>query len=222
MFTGIISAIGKLSQIQQIRDDCQLKIETGKLSLQELKIGDNIAVDGVSLVLVEVGRGYIITDVSKDNLSKTTFANASLNSLVNLELALTPTTGMGGHIVSGLVDGTARIIEKTPDGRGIRFSFRAPDTLAKYIAINGFVCVNGVSLSVNQLNGTVFSVNLQSMVLQETTFGHLLVGMQVNLEVDLLSRYVERLMQTNLPVAEYGVVTKELLQKNGFLSNEYY
>lgn len=216
MFTGIISAIGKVNAIEKIREDCRLKIDTGKLSLFAAGKGDSIAVDGVSLNLVESGTCFFIADVSRETLSRTTLGNVTVNTLVNLELALTPTTRLGGHIVSGHTDGIARVIEKTTAERSVRFTLRVPDTLAKYIAINGSVCINGVSLAVNQVNGTVFNVNLVPNILQETTLGHLVIGSQVNLEVDLLARYMERLMQTNLPVADYGVVTKELLQKNGF------
>jgi riboflavin synthase len=125
---------------------------------------------------------------------------------------------MGGHMVSGHVDGIAKVIEKKADGRSFRFKFKAPDNLAKYIAEKGSICINGISLTVNEVNGSVFSVNIVPHTLKETTLGDAVVGTQVNLEVDLLARYMERLMQGEAAAKDHGGITEELLQKSGFFS----
>lgn len=216
MFTGIIQAVGKISAIEQKAGDCRLTINTGKLPLSDAAVGDSIAVNGVCLTAVELGTDYFCADVSNETLSCTTLNHATVGTPVNLELALTPTTRLGGHIVSGHVDGIGTIVEKKSDGRSIRFQFKAPDNLAKYIAEKGSICINGISLTVNTVDGALFSVNIVPHTLQETTLGTAAVGNQVNLEVDLLARYMERLMQGEKAAQSSGSVTLELLQKSGF------
>jgi riboflavin synthase len=216
MFTGIILAIGKIAAIQPRGGDVRLKINTGKLSFADAGLGDSIAVNGVCLTAVELGNDYFCADVSNETLSCTTLNHATVGTPVNLELALTPTTRLGGHIVSGHVDGIGTIIEKKSDARSIRFQFKAPETLAKYIAEKGSICINGISLTVNTVDGALFSVNIVPHTLQETTLGTAEVGNQVNLEVDLLARYMERLMQGDKAAQSNGNVTLELLQKSGF------
>ncbi len=217
MFTGIILAIGKIAAIQPKGGDVRLKIDTGKLPLADAALGDSIAVNGVCLTAVELSSDYFCADVSNETLSCTTLNNATVGTPVNLELALTPTTRLGGHIVSGHVDGIGTIVEKKNDGRSIRFQFKAPDNLAKYIAEKGSICINGISLTVNTVDGGLFSVNIVPHTLQETTLGTAEVGNQVNLEVDLLARYMERLMQGDKAVQSSGNVTMELLQQSGFI-----
>jgi riboflavin synthase len=216
MFTGIILAIGKIAAIERRAGDCRLKIDTGKLSLTDVALGDSIAVNGVCLTAVELGEHYFCADVSNETLSRTLLKIATVGTPVNLELALTPSTRMGGHIVSGHVDGIGKVIEKKADGRSYRFKFKAPDNLAKYIAEKGSMCINGISLTVNEVNGAVFSVNIVPHTLQETTLGDAVAGTQVNLEVDLLARYMERLMQGEAAAKDHGGITEELLQKSGF------
>ncbi|MDD2801367.1 MAG: riboflavin synthase, partial [Methylococcales bacterium] len=143
MFTGIILAVGKIAGIENKAGDCRLKIATGKLPLGDAALGDSIAVNGVCLTAVELGNGYFVADVSNETLSRTTLKNASVGTPVNLELALTPNTRMGGHIVSGHVDGIGKVIEKKPDARSVKFTFKVPDNLAKYIAEKGSICING-------------------------------------------------------------------------------
>ena len=216
MFTGIILAIGKIAAIEHRSGDCRFKIDTGKLSLSDVALGDSIAVNGVCLTAVELGSHYFGADVSNETLSRTIFNNATVGTRVNLELALTPSTRMGGHIVSGHVDGIGKMIEKKADGRSFRFKFKAPVNLAKYIAEKGSICINGISLTVNEVNGSVFSVNIVPHTLKETTLGDAVVGTLVNLEVDLLARYLERLMQGETVAEDHGNITEELLQKSGF------
>lgn len=216
MFTGIILAVGKITAIERQDGDCRLTIDTGKLSLQNAALGDSIAVNGVCLTAIALGPHTFSADVSNETLSRTSLKTAAAGTPVNLELALTPSTRLGGHIVSGHVDGLATVIEKKPDARSLRFTFKAPDPLAKYIAEKGSVCLDGVSLTVNEVDGSTFGVNIVPHTLQETTLGFAKPGTAVNLEVDLLARYLERLLlgQTAQPESK---VTRDLLQSSGFL-----
>jgi len=216
MFTGIILAIGKISAIQKRGGDCRLTINTEKLSLEDAALGDSIAVNGVCLTAVELGSNHFCADVSNETLSRTLLNTAQVGTPVNLELALTPTTRLGGHIVSGHVDGIGSVIEKKSDGRSIRFKFKAPDDLAKYIAEKGSICINGISLTVNSVDGAMFEVNIVPHTLKETTLSDTAVGSKVNLEVDLLARYMERLMKGEAAAHPSNQVTLELLQQSGF------
>jgi riboflavin synthase len=218
MFTGIILAVGKISAIEQKAGDCRLTINTGKLSLNDVALGDSVAVNGVCLTAVEMGTDYFCADVSNETLSRTILKGATTGTQVNLELALTPSTRMGGHIVSGHIDGIGQVLEKKADGRSFRFKFKAPNNLAKYIAEKGSICINGISLTVNEVDGALFSVNIVPHTLKETTLGDAVVGTRVNLEVDLLARYMERLMMGDAAAKIQGGITEELLQKSGFFN----
>jgi riboflavin synthase len=217
MFTGIILAVGKITAIEHKAGDCRFTIDTGKLPMADVQLGDSIAVNGVCLTAVELGSRFFCADVSNETLSRTTLHAAAVGTPVNLELALTPSSRLGGHIVSGHVDGIGAIIEKKPDGRSFRFKFKAPDSLAKYIAEKGSICIDGISLTVNEVTGSVFGVNIVPHTLEETTLGHAAPGMKVNLEVDLLARYLERLMQGDNAARAPQGITEALLQKSGFL-----
>ncbi|MEI6146559.1 MAG: riboflavin synthase [Methylococcales bacterium] len=218
MFTGIILAIGSIAAIERRAGDCRIKINTGKLSMADVALGDSIAVNGVCLTAVELGTHYFCADVSNETLNKTLINTLVVGAPVNLELALTPTTRMGGHIVSGHVDGVGEIVERKADGRSFRFKIKAPDSLAKYIAQKGSICINGISLTVNEVSGATFSINIVPHTLAETTLGTATTGTFVNLEVDMLARYMERLMQGEAAAVEYGGgVTIDLLHKSGFL-----
>ena len=217
MFTGIILAVGKIADIQAKGGDCRLRIHTGKLSVADCALGDSIAVNGVCLTAVELGNDYFCADVSNETLSRTTLKAARNGTPVNLELALMPTSRLGGHIVSGHVDGIGQVVEKQNDGRSIRFKFKAPDNLAKYIAEKGSICIDGISLTVNSVDGAFFSVNIVPHTLQETTLGPTEIGQAVNLEVDLLARYLERLMQGEAAADRKGSITEALLANAGFI-----
>ncbi|WP_305908215.1 riboflavin synthase [Methylomarinum sp. Ch1-1] len=218
MFTGIILAVGKIAAVQPRGGDCRLKIDTGKLPMEDVALGDSIAVNGVCLTAVELGGHYFCADVSNETLSRTTLQAATTGTAVNLELALTPSTRLGGHIVSGHVDGIGKVIDKQNDGRSVRFRFQSPSGLAKYIAEKGSICIDGISLTVNEVDGVVFSVNIVPHTLQETTLGGADVGAEVNLEVDLLARYMERLLQGGAAAQSHGGVSEELLKNSGFLN----
>ena len=182
----------------------------------DTELGDSIAVSGVCLTAVELGEQYFVADVSNETLARTTLKSSVVGSAVNLELALTPSSRMGGHFVSGHVDGIGAIIEKTKDARSVQFAIQSPEGLSKYIAEKGSICMDGISLTVNHVDSEIFTVNIVPHTLQHTTLGHAVVGDKLNLEVDLLARYLERLMQGETAKSAAGGVTQELLQNSGF------
>ncbi|MFZ4502330.1 MAG: riboflavin synthase [Methylovulum sp.] len=218
MFTGIILAVGHIAAVEQVSGDYRLKIATASLPLDDVKLGDSIAVNGVCLTAVELGVQYFCADVSNETWSRTTLASAHSGALVNLELALMPSSRLGGHFVSGHVDGVGTIIKQDSDGRSIRFIIQAPDALAKYIAEKGSICIDGISLTVNEVKGAHFGVNIVPHTLHETALKSLGLGASVNLEVDLLARYLERLLTNAAPDVEKSHVTHELLHTSGFLN----
>ncbi len=216
MFTGIILAIGKINAIERKAGDFKLTIDTGKLPMDGVQIGDSIAVNGVCLTAVELGGRHFCADVSNETWSRTTLSHAAVGKPVNLELALTPSTRMGGHIVSGHVDGIGIVVAKKSDARSVRFTMQAPGPLAKYIAEKGSICIDGISLTVNAVDGDRFGVNIVPHTLQETTLGRANVGNEVNLEIDILARYMERLMQGEAAAKPCSGVTEALLRESGF------
>ncbi len=220
MFTGIIAAIGNITHIERKGGDCRLTINTSKLPLTDAQLGDSIAVNGVCLTAIELGNQHFCADVSNETLSRTTLKNAGVGTKVNLELALTPTTRMGGHIVSGHVDSIGELVEQKPDARSWRLSFKVPAELVKYIAEKGSICINGISLTVNSVTGSEFSVNIVPHTLQETTLADIKLGDKVNLEVDLLARYLERLLLGDKAALPQSGITEELLQNSGFFSKK--
>ncbi|MEJ2361862.1 MAG: riboflavin synthase [Gammaproteobacteria bacterium] len=218
MFTGIIQAIGSISAIEPGDGDTRLRIHTGKLDLADVQLGDSIAVNGVCLTAVELPGDGFWADVSQESLEKTTLARLQVKQRVNLEKALTPSTRLGGHLVSGHVDGIGEVIARKPAARSVQFSIRAPDTLARYIAHKGSICVDGTSLTVNAVSGAVFELNIVPHTLQETIMEAYQPGTRVNLEVDLIARYLERLLlgdQAADPKAQG--ISMALLAEHGFL-----
>jgi riboflavin synthase len=216
MFTGIIVSVGNIATISPQGGDFRLKIHSGKLSLTDTALGDSIAVNGICLTAVELGRDHFCADVSNETLSRTTLKSARSGAQVNLELALTPNSRLGGHIVSGHVDGIGTLLQIQPDGRSLRFTFRAPENLAKYIAEKGSVCIDGVSLTVNRVDGCEFDVNIVPHTLQETTLGALQSGNQVNLEADIIARYLERLLLGEAAKNYQGGISEAFLKNSGF------
>lgn len=218
MFTGIVLAIGTIVDIVQQQGDSRFKISVGKLPIEQVKPGDSIAVNGVCLTATAIGDNYFCADVSRETLSHTGLQVAEVGTSVNLELALTPSTRMGGHIVSGHIDGVGIIIDKRADARCYRFIINVPDQLQKYIAPKGSICVEGISLTINAVNDTQFGINIVPHTMQSTTFGRLEVGNQVNLEVDILARYMESLMQDKRQHNQ-STITETRLQQSGFLKD---
>jgi riboflavin synthase len=215
MFTGIIQAVGKVVALQPHSGDLRLRVHTGKLDLADVALGDSIATSGTCLTVVELtGDGYW-ADVSRETLAFTTIGEWRVGTVVNLEKAMLPTTRFGGHIVSGHVDGIGEVVARSADARSIRFTVRAPNELAKYIAHKGSICVDGVSLTVNAVHGADFELNIVPHTAQETTFAHYAAGSRVNLEVDVIARYLERLLLGEKAAAGNGI-TAAFLAEHGF------
>jgi riboflavin synthase len=217
MFTGIIQAVGKIATIDPKGGDARVCVATGKLDLADVKIGDSIAVSGVCLTVVALSGDGFTADVSGETLARTVFTSLRGGDPVNLEKALTPTTRLGGHLVSGHVDGLGTVADRQDDGRSVRFRIKAPDALAKYIAEKGSICMDGVSLTVNAVHGAEFEINIVPHTLNETTLGLFKPGRGVNLEVDLLARYLERLLLGEQAAQSGATLTREFLAQHGFL-----
>lgn len=198
MFTGIIQAIGTVHRLEARGEDLRLHIDTGALDLSGASTGDSIAVNGACLTAVTLSDHGFAADVSTETLACTTLGETREGDPVNLETALTPSTPLGGHLVSGHVDGIGTLEERRPDARSVRLGFLAPEELARYIARKGSLCIDGVSLTVNDVDGARFAVNIVPHTLQATTFGQFQPGHRVNLEVDLVARYLERLLGERL------------------------
>ena len=194
MFTGIIEALGKITTIDAHDADLSIRIETDTLFLNDVQLGDSIACNGVCLTVVEVSANTFYVDVSGESIALTTIGNWHVGDSLNLEKALTPQQRMGGHLVSGHVDGVGEVISRTSDGRSEQFIFRAPKNLAKYIAVKGSITIDGTSLTVNTVNDHDFGVNIVPHTLTHTVIGNYQTGTKVNLEVDLIARYLERLL----------------------------
>jgi len=218
MFTGIIEAIGEVISLQPKNGDLRLRIKTHGLDLADVHLGDSIATNGVCLTVVDLpGDGYW-ADVSRETLDNTSLPAWKIGQRVNLEKALTPQTRLGGHIVSGHVDGIGEVVSRFPDARSERFRIRAPKSLAKYIAHKGSITVDGISLTVNKVDGAEFELNIVPHTLKWTIMDSYQVGTKVNLEVDVLARYLERLMLGDKAAESEGQsgVTLEFLTKHGF------
>jgi riboflavin synthase len=194
MFTGIISAIGDIADLEQRGGDVRLTIRTGNLSLTDVQLGDSIACNGACLTAVELtGEGFI-ADVSVETLNLTTIGNWRTGSRINLEKAMQASDRFGGHIVSGHVDGIGEVVSLEEDARSWRFRIRAPKGLAKYIAHKGSITLDGTSLTINKVEGSEFELNIVPHTMTHTVMGDYAVGTKVNLEVDLVARYLERLL----------------------------
>lgn len=191
MFTGIVAAIGKISHLQTLERGLRLTVEAPALDLSDVAIGDSIAHDGVCLTIVEKSASSYKIDVSRETLDCTVGLDALRE--VNLEKALRLADRLGGHLVSGHVDGVGEVVKFQPLGESHELVIRAPQALAKYIARKGSIAVNGVSLTTNAVNGAEFSINLIPHTVAVTTLRDLAAGSRVNLEVDLIARYVERM-----------------------------
>ena len=194
MFTGIISAIGEIASLEPRGGDVRLTINTGNLALGDVHLGDSIACNGACLTAVQLtGHGFV-ADVSVETLSLTTVGNWKTGSRINLEKAMQASDRFGGHIVSGHVDGIGEVVSLHEDARSWRFRIRAPRVLAKYIAHKGSITVDGTSLTINKVGGAEFELNIVPHTMTHTVMSDYRVGTKVNLEVDLVARYLERLL----------------------------
>ncbi|OIO66654.1 MAG: riboflavin synthase [Zetaproteobacteria bacterium CG_4_9_14_3_um_filter_49_83] len=194
MFTGIIKDVGRIQLIQQEPDQTHINFQT-HLDMSAWQIGDSIAVDGCCLTITDKSDDTWRATLSAETLALTHFSHAHIGQAVNLEPALHIGDPLGGHMVTGHIDGIASLDSKTAIGEHWNYVFNTPEKLARYIVKKGSVAVNGVSLTVNEVDGCLFSVNLIPHTLSATNLGMLNAGMQINLETDILGRYVERLMQ---------------------------
>ncbi len=195
MFSGIIAAVGRITEITPREVGCRLHVDAGKLPMDDVALGDSIAHNGVCLTVVAKEGNHFMVDVSPETLSCTVGLDAP--GPVNLEKALRLADRLGGHLVTGHVDGVGEVLRFDPVGDNRLLEIRAPQSLAKYIARKGSITVDGTSLTVNGVNGTDFTINLIPHTLENTTLHRLAPGARVNLEVDLIARYCERLLSAD-------------------------
>lgn len=194
MFTGIIEGVGRLASIGTLGGDARLRVEAGSLPFEQVKRGESIAVNGVCLTVVAFDANGFEADASNETLSLTTLGTLAPGAMLNLERAMRPSDRLGGHLVSGHVDGVGQVSGITPDARAQRWRFTAPQSLLRYIAKKGSICVDGVSLTINEVDAAGFEVALIPHTIVHTAFAGTAVGAAVNLEIDLVARYVERLL----------------------------
>jgi riboflavin synthase len=193
MFTGIVQSIGEVRAITPRGGDVELLIGAPGLDLSSVNIGDSISCSGCCLTVTRIEGDAFAADASIETLNVTTLGKWRTGDRLNLEKALCAGQPLGGHYVTGHVDGIAAVVDRVNDARSIRVQFEAPAQLARYIARKGSVCIDGVSLTVNDVDGLRFSVNLIPHTLEVTTLDHYRAGTRVNLEVDIIARYLERL-----------------------------
>ncbi len=221
MFTGIIEAVGRIKQLEPVGGDMRLHVTVSSqnmpgLDMGDVQQGDSIAVNGVCLTVIEFDKEHFVADVSNETIALTSLKDLTAGSEVNLEKALLPTTRLGGHLVSGHVDGLGEVLSIKDESRSIRLTLRAPDNLKHYIATKGSICIDGTSLTVNKISNTDFEINIVPHTQQQTIIKNYKPGTKVNLEVDLIARYLERLLlkQDEGPGSD---VTLESLAKAGFV-----
>ena len=212
MFTGIIQSVGRVARLEPRGGDLRLHLDTAGLDLADVQLGDSIAVSGVCLTAVALEARGFAADVSNETLSLTTLGALKAGDPVNLEKALRLADRLGGHLVSGHVDGLGKVVSIAPDGRSLRWVFDVPSSLARYIAAKGSVCIDGTSLTVNEVAGTRFGVNLIPHTVEHTAFHAKRAGDAVNIEVDVIARYVERLVGGS----EASGIDVDFLKKHGF------
>jgi riboflavin synthase len=197
MFTGIIQAIGTVKSKDASEQGAVFSFSSSALDFSNVTIGDSIAVNGVCLTAIEIGDDYFKADLSQETLDCSIFSDLLIGVDVNLEKALRLNQGIDGHLVSGHVDGKGEVLDKYTEGDSTRFKIKTPQNLVKYIARKGSVCINGVSLTVNTIDADVFDVNIVPHTLTATTLGQLKIGDQLNIEVDIIARHLEQLLNKN-------------------------
>ncbi|NDW21463.1 riboflavin synthase [Alteromonas hispanica] len=218
MFTGIIQALGTIQKLDNRGKDIRLTVSSQHLDMTDVALGDSIATNGVCLTVTDAGDDYYCADVSTETIKLTGFKNYSVGSTVNLEKAMRPTDRFGGHIVSGHVDGVGEVSQIIKHTDYVEIWVKAPEAIAKYIAHKGSITVDGVSLTVNEVNGAEFMLWIIPHTLKETVLGTYKIGTAVNLEVDVIARYLERLMlgdKAAEPAAKG--IDMAFLAENGFL-----
>lgn len=216
MFTGIIEAVGAVKRLEPVGGDLRFIIDSGSLDMGDVQIGDSIAVNGVCLTVIEFDSASFSADVSNETISLTSLKGLTAGGAVNLEKAMLPTTRMGGHLVSGHVDGLGTVVNKSEDARSIRLEIEVPRELKKYIAVKGSICIDGTSLTVNSVDDCIVGLNIVPHTQERTVIQHYSKGTKVNLEVDLVARYLETLL-LNMDDKDKGKVNMELLTRTGFV-----
>ena len=216
MFTGIIEAVGAVKRLEPVGGDLRFIIDSGSLDMGDVQIGDSIAVNGVCLTVIEFDSASFSADVSNETISLTSLKGLTAGGAVNLEKAMLPTTRMGGHLVSGHVDGLGTVVNKSGDARSIRIEIEVPGELKKYIAVKGSICIDGTSLTVNSVDDCIVGLNIVPHTQERTVIKHYSKGTKVNLEVDLVARYLETLL-LNMDDKDKGKVDMELLTRTGFV-----
>ena len=212
MFTGIIQAVGRVARLEARGGDVRLAIDTAALDMADVQLGDSIAVSGVCLTVIAQQPSGFSADVSNETLALTTLGQLKAGDPVNLEKALRLADRLGGHLVSGHVDGLGKVVSIAPDARSQRWTFEVAPTLARYIAGKGSICIDGTSLTVNEVNGMRFGVNLIPHTVEHTAFHARRAGDAVNIEVDVIARYVERLLASG----ETPRLDEAFLKQHGF------
>lgn len=221
MFTGIIEAVGHIADIRMIGGDMRLYVQTGALDLSDVRLGDSIATNGVCLTVVELPGDGFVADVSRETLAHTRFEALQVGEAVNLEKAMRADARFGGHIVTGHVDALGTLVERREDARSIRLKVRLPASIRRYVATKGSITVDGVSLTVNALDGDCCLLNIVPHTAKETIIDGYTAGRQLHLEVDIIARYLERLIgaarREDPEHDEAGGVTLALLAQHGFM-----
>ncbi len=218
MFTGIVESLGKVESLQNVGGDIRLRIQTD-LDMSDVHLGDSIATNGICLTVIDWGSNWYAADVSRESLNRSTLGSWKAGQAVNVEKAMLPTTRFGGHIVSGHVDAVGEITVVRSDARSLYFEVTAPAEIARYLAEKGSVTVDGISLTINHLHGSVISLNLIPHTAERTNIGSWKAGTKVNLEVDVLARYIERLLMGDkaAEVTQPSKISMDFLAENGFL-----
>ena len=213
MFAGIIQAQGNIKEIRSSNKGAVFVLNSNSLDLSDVSIGDSIAVNGVCLTVTQLDDNSFSADVSLETLNCTTFSQLKKGQNINLEKSLRLDQGIDGHLVSGHVDGVGKVTSITIEGESIRMKIKVDDNLVKYIAKKSSICINGVSMTVNEIDGNVFSVNIIPHTFSVTTLDELKVNSQVNIEIDIIARHIEQLLNHKTSAR----IDKALLIKNGYL-----
>ncbi|RGD88288.1 riboflavin synthase [Acinetobacter sp. SWAC57] len=218
MFTGIIESLGTVESLQNVGGDVRLRIGTD-LDMSDVHLGDSIATNGICLTVIDWGEHWYAADVSRESLNRTTLGGWKVGQRVNVEKAMLPTTRFGGHIVSGHVDAVGEITVVREDARSLYFEVTAPPEIARYLAEKGSITVDGISLTINHLRGHILSLNLIPHTAERTNIATWKSGSKVNLEVDVLARYIERLMMGDkaAEITPQSKISLDFLAQNGFL-----
>ena len=211
MFTGIIKSMGTITAIERRGGDVRLAVSSTGLPWAEYEVGESIAVNGVCLTAVAIRADGFDTDVSVETLDVTALGTLSVGSTVNLEPSLSLGERLGGHLVSGHVDCTGTVVSRTADARSIRLAFEIPAEYSRYVAKKGSVCIDGVSLTINEVSGSRFELNIIPHTAEVTIMGNYAIGTVVNVEVDLVARYLERLIGENP-----DGISKDFLKAHGY------